>query len=130
MVMFIFVWQPIWTEGFQDFHNISDAIGKLNETAKPSAEIAPLMLSEIIKMSTSMTKMEETMVAMTEIRSIMTDMGESMKSLEKINPNIIEVNKSVNHLGQMISGQMGQMNYEVNHMSDRFSPMGMLPFNW
>lgn len=130
MIMFVFVWQPIWTEGFKDFHNISDAIGALNETAKPSAELAPKMLAEITKMNTSMGHMEETMLAMTEIKTIMTDMGESMKSLEKINPNIIEVNKSVDHMGQMISGQMGQMNYEVNQMGGRFTPMGMMPFNW
>lgn len=130
MIMFVFVWQPIWTEGFKDFHNISDAIGKLNETAKPSAEIAPQMLTEITKMNVSMKNMEDTMVAMTEIRSIMADMGVSMKSLEDINPNIIEVNKSVDHMGRMISGEMGKMNYEVNNMSDRFSPMGMMPFNW
>lgn len=130
MVMFIFVWQPIWSDGFKDFHNISDAIGKLNETARPSAEIAPLLLSEIKKINRSMNHMEETMLAMTEIRTIMIDMGKSMKSLEKINPNIVEVNRSVDHLGEMISKQMGQMNYEVNNMSDRFTPMGMMPFKW
>ena len=51
MVMFIFVWQPIWSDGFKDFHNISDAISKLNETARPSAELALLLLTEIKKLT-------------------------------------------------------------------------------
>ena len=115
MTMFVFVWQPIWTEGFKDFHTISDAIGKLNE---------------IIRMRKSMIHMEGTMEAMTEIRSIMTGMSESMKKLEEINPNIIRINHSVDLMGRTMSGQLGIMNHEVNQMSDRFSPMGMMPFNW
>ena len=131
MIMFVFVWQPIWTEGFKDFHAISDAIGKLNETAKPSAEIAPDMLNEIIRMRKSMSHMEGTMQTMVEIRSIMTGMSESMKKLEEINPNIVSINHSVDLMGRTMSGQLGVMNYEVNQMSDRFSPMGMMmPFNW
>ncbi len=130
MSMFIFVWQPIWTKGFKDFHAISDAIGKLNETVKPSSEIAPNMLTEIIKMRKSMAHMEGTMDAMIEIRSIMTGMSESMKKLEEINPNIVSINRSVDLMGRTMSGQLGVMNYEVNKMNDKFSPMGFMPFNW
>ena len=44
LAMFVFVWQPIWTEGFKDFHTISEAILKLDETARPASEVAPLCL--------------------------------------------------------------------------------------
>ena len=130
MLMFIFVWQPIWTTGFKDFHTISGAISKLNETAKPSAKVAPLLLTEITKINKSMDHIEATMLTMNEIKDIMTKMGDSMKSLEEINPNIIRVNQSVEYMGQAITGQMNMMNYEVDQMGDKFSPFGMMPFNW
>lgn len=103
MMMFVFVWQPIWTEGFKDFHNISGAITKLNETAKPTAEIAPEMLAEMKKMTESMTKIETTMNGM---------------------------NYSVDNMGRAMTGQMQIMNYEVDKMGGRLSPFGMMPFNW
>ncbi len=65
MLMFIFVWQPIWTEGFRDFHTISNAIDKLNTTAQPAADTIPLMLKEMNKMNYSMNQM--TIVISTEI---------------------------------------------------------------
>ena len=40
-------WQPLWTEGFKDFGDISGAIMRLDKTAKPVAEMAPLMLGEM-----------------------------------------------------------------------------------
>jgi len=103
MLMFIFVWQPIWTEGFKDFHTISGAITKLNETAKPASELAPEMLVEIKKITTSMNKIE-------------------------INMN--RINYSVDNMGRSMSGQLQMMNYEVDQMGDKFSPFGMMPFNW
>jgi len=36
-------WQPLWTAGFKDFGDISAAIMHLDKTAKPVAEMAPLM---------------------------------------------------------------------------------------
>jgi len=110
MLMFIFVWQPIWTSGFKDFHTISDAIIKLNETAKPTSELAPVMLSEITKMRQSIGNMEA-----------------NMGVIEK---NMGNINTSVSYMGQSISGEMHQMNYEVDSMNDKFTPMGMMPFNW
>jgi len=103
MSMFIFVWQPIWTEGFKDFHTISGAITKLNETAKPTSQIAPEMLVEMKKISKSMVHIETSMTSM---------------------------NDTVDHMGQAMTGQMHIMNYEVDKMGDKLSPFGMMPFNW
>jgi len=130
MVMFIFVWQPIWTEGFKDFHTISGAISTLNETVKPTAKVAPLLLNEITEMNKSMGHIENTMLTMNEIRNIMTNMGDSIKNLEEINPNIVKVNNSVDYMGQVMSGQLRIMNHEVDQMGDKFSPFGLMPFNW
>ena len=103
MSMFFFVWQPIWTAGFKDFHSISVAIIRLNETAKPTSELAPAMLSEIKKMNVSMARIETNMNSM---------------------------NHSLDTMGRAITGQMYRMNYEVDEMGEKFSPFGMMPFNW
>ena len=130
MAMFVFVWQPIWTAGFKDFHTISDAITKLNETAKPSSEIAPLMLDEIAKMNNSLGHIEKTMLTIDEINTTMKSIGASMKTIEDINPNIVSMNYTMAQMNQTLLGQMRQMNYEVDQMGDKFSPFGMMPFNW
>jgi hypothetical protein len=103
LFMFIFVWQPIWTKGFSDFHTISEAISKLDQTAKPASKVAPLMLVEISKMNQTMTNMDTTM---------------------------LRVNTTMEQMSQSMSGQMGRMNYEVDRMGDKLSPFGMMPFNW
>lgn len=103
VLMFIFVWQPIWTKGFNDFHTISEAISKLDQTAKPASKVAPLMLVEISKMNQSMNSMETTM---------------------------IQVNYNMEQMTRVMSGEMGRMNYEVDRMGDKLSPLGMMPFNW
>ncbi len=103
MLMFIFVWQPIWTEGFKDFHTISDAITKLNETAKPTSQVAPEMLAEMKKITSSMVQIETSVKGM---------------------------NYSVDNMGRAMTGQMHIMNYEVDKMGDKLSPFGMMPFNW
>lgn len=36
MLMFIFVWQPIWTEGFKDFHTVSSAIKNIKRNSQTS----------------------------------------------------------------------------------------------
>ena len=130
MAMFIFVWQPIWTEGFKDFHTISGAISKLNETAKPSSEIAPLMLEEISKMNGSLGHIEKTMLTIDEINITMKSIGASMKTIEDINPNIVSMNYTMAQMNQTMLAQMRQMNYEVDQMGDKLSPFGMIPFNW
>ena len=130
MAMFVFVWQPIWTAGFKDFHTISAAITKLNETARPSSEIAPLMLDEIAKMNNSLSHIEKTMLTIDEINGTMKGIGTSMKSVEGINPNIVSMNYTMAQMNQTMLAQMRQMNYEVDQMGDKLSPFGMMPFNW
>ena len=130
MVMFIFVWQPIWTAGFKDFHTISAAISTLNETAKPTSRIAPLLLDEISKMNNSLSHIEKTMLTIDEINTTMKSIGISMKTVEEINPNMVNMNYTMAQMNQTMSTQMRQMNYEVDQMGDKFSPFGMMPFNW
>ena len=130
MSMFIFVWQPIWTEGFKDFHTISGAISKLNETAKPSSEIAPLLLDEIAKMNDSLGHIEKTMLTIDEINITMKSIGASMKTIEGINPNIVSMNYTMAQMNQTLMRQMRLMNYEVDQMGDKLTPFGMMPFNW
>jgi len=103
MLMFVFVWQPIWVKGFGDFHTISDAISKLDKTAKPASAVAPLVLSEMSEMNQTIKNMDFTM---------------------------IRINYSMEQMTLVLQSQMGRMNYEVDRMGDKISPMGMMPFNW
>ena len=130
MTMFIFVWQPIWTEGFKDFHTISGAISRLNETAKPSSKIAPLLLEEIAKMNGSLGHIEKTMLTIDEISKTMKGMETSIKTIEDINPNIVSMNYTMARMNQTMLGQMRQMNYEVDQMGNKLSPFALMPFNW
>jgi len=113
ILMFVFIWQPIWTDGFKDFHTISEAISKLDETAKPVSEMAPLALVQIAEMNKTMM-----------------DMRTSMKTLEELNPSIIRMSYTMDQMNQVLNSQMGRMNYEVDQMGDKFTPFGMMPFNW
>lgn len=130
LLIFVFLWQPIWTAGFKDFHTISDAISKLDETARPASAVAPLLLDEIVKMNGSLVQIRDTIVVLDEMKVAMNDMTSSVHSLERINPNMLQLNESVNQMGQVLSNQMGAMNYGVGRMGDKLSPMGMMPFNW
>ncbi len=56
LYLVVIVWQPLWTEGFSNFGDISKAITRLDRTAKPVAEMAPLMLGEMDEMRSSMVK--------------------------------------------------------------------------
>jgi hypothetical protein len=107
------VWQPIWMGGFKDFDNISKAIIRLDRTAKPVAEMAPLMLAQ-----------------MDEMRQIMVRMSASMKTMESMSPNMIALNHSMNRMTWVLSRQMNVMTGEMDQMGNKFSPMGMMPFNW
>lgn len=120
LYMFIVVWQPIWTAGFKDFHTISKAIAKLDETAKPAAAVAPSMLQQMTEMNASMKQMDINITAMRD----------SVATMEQLNPNILRVNYTMEQMTYIMSNQMGRMNYEVDQMGDKFSPFGMMPFNW
>lgn len=128
--MFIFVWQPIWTAGFNDFHTISKAIDKLDETIKPASDIAPQLLVQITDMNRSMSDIQESMHTMQEIRSSMEEMRVSMQELEEMNPNIVKMSDTMSYMTLVMSSQMGQMTNEVDQMGNKFTPFTMLPFNW
>ena len=107
-------WQPLWTEGFEDFGRISAAIMHLDETAKPVAEMAPLMLGEMDAMRLSMLRMQR-----------------SMKNIEEINPNVKEMTHTMNRMTWVMDRRMRVMNNEMDRVGDKLSPPGMMmPFNW
>ena len=107
-------WQPLWTEGFKDFGNISEAIMHLDKTAQPVAEMAPLMLAEMDAMRNSMKEMQR-----------------SMKTIESINPNVKEMTYTINRMTWVMDQRMGMMNNGMDRVGDKLSPPGMMmPFNW
>ena len=113
LYLVVVVWQPLWTEGFNNFGDISKAIGRLDRTAKPVGEIAPMILGE-----------------MDEMRAIMQKMQQSMESIEEINPNVKDMTYSMHRMTWVMERQMGEMTNEMDRMGDKFSPTGMMPSNW
>ena len=113
LYLVVIVWQPLWTEGFRNFGDISKAISRLDRTAKPVAEMAPLMLGE-----------------MDEMRKTMVKMQQSMEIIEEMNPSVKEMTYTMNRMTWVIEQRMGMMTNEMDRMGDRFSPSGMMPFNW
>jgi hypothetical protein len=113
LYLVVIVWQPLWTEGFRNFGDISKAIIRLDRTAKPVAEMAPLMLGEMDQMRYSMMKMQQ-----------------SMEIIEEMNPSVKEMTYSMNRMTRVMDQRMGTMNYEMDRMGDKLSPAGMMPFNW
>jgi hypothetical protein len=113
LYLVVVVWQPLWTEGFSNFGDISKAISRLDRTAKPVGEIAPMILGE-----------------MDEMRVIMKKMQQSMETLEELNPSIKEMNYNVHRMSWVMERQMGEMTNEMDRMGDKFSPTGMMPLNW
>ena len=126
-LMFVYVWQPIWVSGFQDFHTISQAINQLDKTAKPASEAVPLMLREMSEMTGTMKAMHVTML----------DMQHSMVTLEDMNQKMARMTSSLDHMDYAVTDQMQQMTQimeQINHrvwkMEKKFSPDGMMPYNW
>jgi len=113
LYLVVVAWQPLWTEGFRNFGDISKAIMRLDRTAKPVAEMAPLMLGEMDAMRTSMNSIQA-----------------SMETLEEINPSVKEMNYTMNRMNWIMQRRMGEMTNEMDRMGDKFSPTGMMPFNW
>jgi len=127
MLMFVYVWQPIWVEGFRDFHSISQSINQLDKTAKPASKTIPLMLYEMTEMTDTMKLMHGTMQ----------EMHVSMQRLEALNPKVARMTDSLDHMDYSVSSQMEQMtlimeriNYLVSRMENKLSPDGMMPYNW
>lgn len=96
LYLLVVVWQPLWTGGFEDFGNISKAIGHLDETAKPAAQMAPHMLEQITQMNQAVQNMDQ----------------------------------NINQMRMVMAYQMGAMNWQMDQINTRLSPMGMMPFNW
>jgi len=113
LYLVVVVWQPLWTEGFRNFGDISKAIMRLDRTAKPVAEMAPLMLGEMDEMRNSMLKMQH-----------------SMEAMEELNPSVKEMTHTMNRMTWVMDQRMGMMNSEMDQMGDKFSPAGAMPFNW
>ena len=113
LYLVVAIWQPLWTEGFSNFGDISKAIGRLEETTRPMAEIAPLMLGE-----------------MDEMRETMGNMQRSLEIIEEVNPSLKAVTYSMNRMSWVMERRMGDMTHEIDQMEDKFSPSGMMPFNW
>ena len=113
LFLVVVVWQPLWTEGFRNFGDISKAITRLDRTAKPVAEMAPLMLGEMDAMRLTMVKMQK-----------------SMETMEELNPSVKEMTYTMNRMNWVMDRRMGAMTSEMDQMGDKFSPMGVMPFNW
>ena len=125
MSMFVFVWQPIWTAGFQDFHTISNAIEKLDKTAQPASATIPAMLEEMTKMNESMNDMEV----------IMTDMHGSMVNLEAMTPEIKSMNTSVERMTTSVeqmtvvmATHLGRMTYLMGQIENKLPPTNIMPW--
>ena len=105
MSMFVFVWQPVWTEGFKDFHTISNAIDKLDKTAKPASDAIPLMLVEMNKM-----------------QNTMRDMNDSMRHIEEMTPH-------VKQMTMVLSTEMPRITYMLGRVENKVPNMDFMPFN-
>ena len=113
LYLLVIVWQPLWTEGFRNFGDISQAIIRLDRTAQPVAEMAPLILG-----------------VMEDMHITMVNMQQSMETIEEVNPSVKEMNKSMNHMIWVMEHRMGAMLGQMDRVGDKISPMGMMPFNW
>lgn len=113
LYLLVIVWQPLWTEGFRNFGDISQAIIRLDRTAQPVAEMAPLILG-----------------VMEDMHITMVNMQQSMETIEEVNPSVKEMNKSMNQMIWVMEHRMGAMLGQMDRVGDKMSPMGMMPFNW
>ena len=93
LYLLVVVWQPLWTSGFEDFGNISKAIGHLDETAKPAAQMAPHMLEQITQMNQSVHNMDQNI---NQMRMVMAyQMG-------AMNAEIGQMNSRMSPMGMMM----------------------------
>jgi len=113
LYLLVIVWQPLWTEGFRNFGDISQSIIRLDKTAQPVAEMAPLILG-----------------VMEDMHITMVNMQQSMETIEEVNPSVKEMNKSMNHMIWVMEHRMGAMLGQMDRVGDKMSPIGMMPFNW
>ena len=135
MMMFVFVWQPIWSEGFRDFHTISNAIDQLNKTAKPASDAVPLMLEEMNEINKNMYQMNTTLYQMNrmnntlnEMQNIMQGMNASMDNMEQMTPEIKRMALSIEQMTIVLSAEMPRMSYTMGRLNNKMPSMGFMPF--
>ena len=136
MLMFVFIWQPIWTEGFEDFHTVSNAIDNLNQTAKPASDAVPLMLAEMNKMNNNMYEMNKHMQEMytmnknmLEMQNTMRDMSASMGNIEEMTPNIKRMTLSIEQMTMVLSTELPRISFMMGRLDNKMPSMNFMPFN-
>lgn len=110
LYLLVVVWQPLWTGGFKDFGSISEAIAHLDATTKPTAEIAPLMLEQMKIMNQNMQSIQH--------------------SVQTMEQSVQNMDMNMYHMRVVMGYQMGSMSNQMGKINNRFSPWGMMPFNW
>ncbi|MBL7004217.1 MAG: hypothetical protein ISR69_09350 [Gammaproteobacteria bacterium] len=118
LFMFIYVWQPIWEEGFKDFHTISSAIAQLDETAKPASNTIPQMLAEMRSMNASMTNMT----------LIMQEMEASIDGIEEMTPALKTMSLSIEHMTLVVSNELPRMAYLLGRVENKIPNIDFMPF--
>ncbi len=135
MLMFVFVWQPIWTEGFEDFHTVSTAIDNLNKTAKPASDAVPLMLVEMNKMNKNMYEMNKHMQEMykmnknmREMQNTMQDMSVSIGNIEEMTPDIKRMTLSIEQMSMVLSTELPRISFMMGRLDNKMPDMDFMPF--
>lgn len=135
MMMFIFVWQPIWTDGFKDFHTVSNAIDRLDQTAKPASETVPLMLEEMNKMNKNMHQMNTTLYEMHHMNNTIYEMQNSIQgmslslgNIEQMTPEITRMAHSIEQMTLVLSTEMPRLTYTMGRVNNKMPSMGFMPF--
>ena len=128
MMMFIFVWQPIWTEGFKDFHTISNAIDKLDKTAKPASEAVPLMLTQMKQINQHMYQMNTTMYEMKRMSETMHEMQITMQGMSASIGNIEQMTPEIKRMTMVLSTEMPRLSYTIGRVNNKMPNMDFMPF--
>ena len=128
MAMFIFVWQPIWTEGFKDFHTISTAIDKLDKTAKPASEAIPLMLVQMNKINEHMYQMNTTMHEMKIMSKTMHEMENTMQAMSASVESMEAMTPEIKRMSMVLSNEMPRLTYTINRVNNKMPNMDFMPF--
>lgn len=134
LIFAMLVWQPIWVKGFKDFHTISAAIDNLNKTAQPASTSVPLMLEQMVDMNESMLDMKLIMqdmhVSMVNLEEVTPNIKNMTISVDQMNTSVNQMNASVESINMNMTTQLVRMSYLIDQMESKFSPFGMMPFNW
>ena len=128
MIMFIFVWQPIWTEGFKDFHTISTAIDKLDKTAKPASEAIPLMLVQMDQINQHMYQMNTTMHEMKKMSKIMREMQNTMHGMSVSVESMETMTPEIKRMSMVLSTEMPRLSYTIGRVNNKMPNMDFMPF--